>query len=217
MTPKRLAELNWTPLLKQRFHPSPPAWEDQVLYFLLPDRFSDGKERGYRDLAGNTVQEGTTPLFNRAEDFENAIRIPADAQNWRDSGGRFVGGTLKGLASKLGYLRRLGVSAIWVGPIFKQVAFRPTYHGYGVQNFLEVDPHFGTRQDLRALVRTAHANGIYVILDIILNHSGDVFSYRNGHPNWTGAVHAPQGFNDAQGRPTLPFQPIDLQTFPSAF
>lgn len=217
MTPKRLAELNWTPLLKQRFHLSPPAWEDQVLYFLLPDRFSDGKERGYRNIAGNRVRAGTTPLFNRAKDFENAIRTPADAQNWRDSGGAFVGGTLKGLTSKLGYLRRLGVTAIWVGPIFKQVAFQPTYHGYGVQNFLDIDPHFGTREDLRALVQTAHANGIYVILDIILNHSGDVFSYSNGQPNWTGAVYAAQGFNDAQGHPTLPFQTIDLQNSPSAF
>jgi glycosidase len=217
MTPKRLAELNWTPLLKQRFHPSPPAWEDQLLYFLLPDRFSDGKERGYRNIAGNRVRAGTTPLFNRAKDFENAIRTPADAQAWRDSGGAFVGGTLKGLTSKLGYLRRLGVTAIWVGPIFKQVAFQPTYHGYGVQNFLDIDPHFGTREDLRALVQTAHANGIYVILDIILNHSGDVFSYSNGQPSWTGAVYAAQGFNDAQGHPTLPFQAIDLQNFPSAF
>jgi len=217
VTEKRLAELNWKPLLKQRFHPSPPAWEDQVLYFLLPDRFSDGKERGYQTIGGKTVTAGTTPLFDRAKDFENAVQTAADAQKWRDAGGAFVGGTLKGLTSKLGYLRRLGVTAIWVGPVFKQVAFQPTYHGYGVQNFLDVDPHFGTREDLRALVRTAHANGIYVILDIILNHSGDVFSYSDGQPSWTGAVHAAHGFNDAQGRPTLPFQPIDLQKFPSAF
>jgi len=46
-----------------------------------------------------------------------------------------------------------------------------------VQNFLDVDPHFGSRLDLKNLVRTAHRHGIYVILDIILNHSGNVFSY----------------------------------------
>jgi glycosidase len=217
VAPTRLADLKWKPLREGRFHPSPSAWEDHVLYFLLPDRFSDGQERDYRDLAGKTKTTGKTPLFNRGKDFENAIQTPADARSWREAGGVFVGGTLKGLTTKLGYLRRLGVTAIWVGPIFKQVAFQQTYHGYGVQNFLEVDPHFGTPKDLQALVRTAHANGIYVILDIILNHSGNVFSYRDGQPGWTGAAHPVQGFHDAQGRPTLPFQPLDLQTFPSAF
>ncbi len=215
--PTRLADLNWKPLLHERFHPSPSAWEDHVLYFLLPDRFSDGQERHSRDIAGKTKTTGRTPLFNRAKDFENAIQTAADAQSWRDAGGVFVGGTLKGVTSKLGYLRRLGVTAIWVGPIFKQVAFQQTYHGYGVQNFLEIEPRFGTPNDLQTLVRTAHANGIYVILDIILNHCGDVFSYSNGQPGWTGSEYPVQGFNDAHGRPTLPFQPLDLQTFPSAF
>jgi 1,4-alpha-glucan branching enzyme len=53
---------------------------------------------------------------------------------------------------------------------------RPRYFlaGYGIQNFLEVEPHFGTREDLQEVVRVAHANGIYVILDIILNHAGNV-------------------------------------------
>jgi glycosidase len=217
MVEKRLADLDWKSLLDRSFHPSPAAWEDQILYFLLPDRFSDGKERGYKDITGNTVTTGSTPRYNRDQDFENALQTPSDAQKWRDAGGVFVGGTLPGLTGKLGYLRRLGVTAIWVGPIFKQVAFQQTYHGYGVQNFLDVDPHFGTREDLRALVETAHANGIYVILDIILNHSGDVFSYTNGNPNWTGAVYQVQGFNDEQGSPTLPFGPVDLQKFPSAF
>ncbi len=209
MVEKRLADLDWKPLLGRSFHPSPLAWEDQMLYFLLPDRFSDGKERGYQDIVGNAVTSGTTPLFNRNKDFENAVQTATDAQKWRDAGGVWVGGTLQGLTSKLGYLRRMGVTALWVGPIFKQVAFQATYHGYGVQNFLDVDPHFGTREDLKTLVKTAHDNGIYVILDIILNHSGDVFSYTNGDLNWTGAVYPVQGFNDAKGNPTLPFQALD--------
>jgi glycosidase len=217
MAEKTLAELNWAPFLQKNFRPSPVAWEDQVLYFLLPDRFSDGTEKDYLDLAGNPVGGGTTPRFDRGKDYENAIQTPADAQTWNDAGGVWVGGTLRGLASKLGYLRRLGVTALWVGPIFKQVAFQQTYHGYGVQNFLDVDPHFGTREDLRALVQTAHDNGIYVIQDIILNHAGDVFSYANANPNWTGAVFPVQGFNDAQGNPSIPFARVDLQKFPKAF
>ena len=217
MNPTRLADLDWKPLLRQRFHPSPSAWEDQVLYFLLPDRFSDDKERDYLDDAGRRVATGTTGLLDRGRDVGNAIQTPAEAQTWREAGGAFVGGTLKGLTSKLGYLRRLGVTAIWVGPIFKQVAFQATYHGYGVQNFLEIDPHFGTREDLRALVETAHAHGVYVVLDIILNHAGDVFSYADGSPGWTGSTYTVRGFNDSRGLPTLPFQTIDLTAFPSAF
>lgn len=217
MPEKRLQDLNWGPLLARSFHPSPVAWEDQVLYFLLPDRFSNADERGYKDLAGNPVTSGTTPLFDRSHDNGNAIQTEADAATWRGAGERFVGGKLQGLRSKLGYLRRMGVTAIWVGPIFKQVAFQETYHGYGVQNFLDVDGRFGTRDDLVQLVQTAHANGIYVILDIILNHSGDVFSYSNGDPPWTGAVYQVEGFNDALGNPTLPFQRLDLQQFPAAW
>jgi glycosidase len=217
MSQTRLADLDWKPLRQRRFHPSPSAWEDQVLYFLLPDRFSDGKERNYLGIGGRRTTGGTTDPFDRGRDLENAVQTSSDARAWREAGAAFVGGTLKGLTSKLGYLRRLGVTAIWVGPIFKQVAFQATYHGYGVQNFLEVDPHFGSRDDLRALVKTAHANGIYVILDIILNHAGDVFSYANGQPGWTGSTYPVQGFNDSRGRPTLPFQPIDGQALPSAF
>jgi len=217
MAAKSLGDLDWKTLLTQSFHPPPVAWEDQVLYFLLPDRFSDGSERDYLDIAGNPVTTGATPKFDRSKDFGNAIQTPGDAQKWSDAGGVFVGGKLTGITSKLGYLRRMGVTAIWVGPIFKQVAFQETYHGYGVQSFLDVDPHFGTAADLQTLVKTAHANGIYVILDIILNHTGDVFSYGNGDPNWSGTVYPVQGFNDSKGNASLPFGPIDLSKSPTAF
>jgi len=70
-------------------------------------------------------------------------------------------------------------------------------HGYGVQDFLDVDPRFGTREDLRDLVATAHAHGIYVILDVILNHAGPVFSYdADRYPATTAWT--------ALGRPALP-------------
>lgn len=59
-----------------------------------------------------------------------------------------------------------------------------SYHGYGTQDFLEVEPQFGAKDDFKALVKTAHENGIYVILDIILNHSGDVFGY-DPDRHWT--------------------------------
>jgi glycosidase len=199
-------DLDFAALRQRPFHPSPAAWEDQVLYFLLLDRFSDGRETGFRANDGTLVATGSTPPYASA-DAGNAVGTETDAAAWRDAGGRFCGGTLRGLTDKLGYLRRLGVTALWVSPIFKQVAFDPgSYHGYGIQNFLDVDPRFGTAADLRAMVDAAHAHGIHVILDIILNHAGNVFDYRGGGvPFWDGARHPVAGYRDATGAPTLPF------------
>ena len=135
---KSLLDLDFASLRQRKFTPSPAAWEDQVLYFLLLDRFSDGKEKdGYRDNEDRPVNSGTTPLYAH----DNPGRV--DYDTWFRAGGGWQGGTLKGLKSKLGYLRRLGITALWVSPVFRQVAFEPSYHGYGIQNFLDVDPHFG--------------------------------------------------------------------------
>lgn len=207
----RLADLDFSTFYQQSFYPSPAAWEDQVFYFLMLDRFSDGKEQNYLDNQGNLVTTGTTPQFNPKTDQNNAVSTPLERHNWEEAGTKWVGGNLKGLTSKIGYLKRLGVTAIWVSPIFKQVEFQETYHGYGIQNFLDVDPHFGTREDLKEFVKVAHENGIYVILDIILNHAGDVFCYQVQDAYWTGETYPVQGFHDSQGKPTLPFAPMDLE------
>jgi glycosidase len=211
---KSLLELDFASLTRRTFTPSPAAWEDQVLYFLLLDRFSDGKENGgYRDIAGHPVQGGSTPLYRP----EDSGRV--DYETWLRAGAGWQGGTLAGLKSKLGYLRRLGITALWVSPPFRQVAFEPSYHGYGIQNFLDVDPHFGTRQELRDFVQAAHEQGIYVILDIIAHHTGNVFTYAPDRyvthdpatgrwyndPRWDGKPYAVQGFNDRDGQATLPF------------
>lgn len=192
-----------------KFHPSPSAWEDQVFYFMMLDRFSNNQENGYKDISGNVVTSGTTPIFTPAAEG-NAIKTPEMAANWREAGTKYVGGNLKGLTSKIGYLKRLGVTAIWISPIFQQVAFQDTYHGYGIQNFLEVNPKFGTREDLKELVQTAHENDIYVILDIILNHAGNVFSYEAGTVDYNnGRTYKVKGFNDENGNPSLPFVKTD--------
>jgi glycosidase len=211
---KSLSELDFASLTRRTFTPSPAAWEDQVVYFLLLDRFSDGKEKGgYRDAQDRPVSDGVTPLYRP----EDPGRI--DYDTWFRAGGGWQGGTLQGLRSKLGYLRRLGITTLWVSPVFRQVAFEPSYHGYGIQNFLDVDPHFGTRAEFRDFVRAAHEQGIYVILDIIAHHTGNVFSYDANRytthdpvsgrwfndPRWDGKPYAVKGFNDRDGRPTLPF------------
>jgi glycosidase len=210
---KSLLDLDFASLTRRPFTPSPAAWEDQVLYFLMLDRFSDGRESGgYRDVTGRPVTTGTTPLYRP----QNASRV--DYDTWLRAGGGWQGGTIKGLTSKLGYLRRLGVTALWISPPFRQVAFEPSYHGYGVQNFLDIDPHFGTREEFRDFVRAAHEQGIYVILDVIAHHTGNVFAYNPDRypahdsggryfndPRWDGRPYAVAGFNDRQGHPTLPF------------
>ncbi len=173
----RLAELT----AGKTCYSSPATWEDEVLYFLMLDRFSDGREHGgFNDVSGAPVAADgtrTTPLFRIEADANNA-----DWQQWFEAGRGWCGGTIAGMRDKLGYLKRLGVTAIWVSPVFRQVTGSDSYHGYGIQNFLDVDPHFGTREELRDFVADAHQLGIRVILDIILNHAGDVFSYHDNQP-----------------------------------
>jgi glycosidase len=224
---KSLLDLDFTELLRRKFTPSPAAWEDQVLYFLLVDRFSDGNEAGgYCDNDGRPVTAGATPLYTGGDSGK------VDYATWFKAGGTWQGGNLKGLKSKLGYLKRLGVTALWVSPIFRQVAFEPTsYHGYGIQNFLDVDPHFGTREDFRDFVNAAHEHGIYVILDIIAHHTGNVFTYAADRypardpntgetfddPRWDGNLYDVQGFNDRDGRPTIPGNAPDPALFANAW
>lgn len=146
---------------------SPLDWRDEVLYFLLPDRFSDGKET-------------TRGLLTREEIIQlrgAANRADWNWQKWAESGKRWQGGTINGIRGRLEYLKGLGVTAIWVGPVFKQRVRLDSYHGYGIQDFLEVDPRFGTRRDLIELVGAAHARGMRIILDVIVNHSGDNWGY----------------------------------------
>jgi len=228
MAIRRLSDVKLTSLTAGReFQKSPAEWEDHVFYFLLVDRFSDGNENSFRDITGSTVTTGATPLFTTAEN-RNAVKNEADASKWREAGTKYVNGTLKGLTSKIGYLKRLGISAIWISPVLKQVNFQETYHGYGIQDFLQVNPRFGTDQDLKQLVDTAHSNGIFIILDIILNHVGNVFTYDptrqpnykddkgNFDPRWDKNLYPVLGFNDGSGKPTIPFTRSD-PTNPGAF
>jgi glycosidase len=137
--------------------PSPVDWRDVVLYSLLVDRFDNG--------SNGDGTENTEP------------RKTARSSKCRQV---FQGGNLKGVMRRLDYLAGLGVDGIWVSPIFKNRPEREdTYHGYGIHNFLEVDPRFGTMQELRELVRMAHARGMYVILDIVANYTGDNWAYED--------------------------------------
>ncbi len=113
---------------RQNYYSSPVDWRDEVLYFLLVDRFSDSKE-------------DTRPLLERTNLDAARPGLP-DGQSWRwdnwaKSGQqRWQGGTIRGVESKLGYLKQLGASAIWLSPEFKQRGHLDTYHGYSIQDFI---------------------------------------------------------------------------------
>jgi len=131
--------------------PSPTDWRDVWIYQIMLDRFN------------------------------NPQRAPAHAP-WDTMYGDFQGGTLDGVRDQLDYLEQLGVGAIWLSPVMKNCCYRASYHGYGIQDFLALDPRFASdpqqvEAEFRQLVEAAHARGIYVIADVILNHAGDVFEY----------------------------------------
>lgn len=162
---------------REAYFPSPVDWREEILYFLLPDRFSDGKESG-------------RPLLDRSKLAEARKAVSGDASwrwdLWVKSGAqRWQGGNLKGLISKLDYIKNLGATTIWLGPVFKQRGHLNTYHGYGIQDFLDVDPRLGTRRDLVELVEKAHGMGLRIIMDTIFNHSGANWLYGPGEDAFT--------------------------------
>jgi glycosidase len=158
--------------------------QDEVIYFLLPDRFENGDRSN--DRGGLTGDRMTTGFDPTAKGF-------------------YHGGDLKGLIKRLDYIQGLGATAIWVAPIFKNQAVRGTpgdesagYHGYWVTDFTTVDPHFGTEADFRALVSAAHDRGMKVYMDIITNHTADIIRYREcmicayrSRADYPGAAYTP--------------------------
>src|SRR6202012_90888 len=102
-------------------------------------------------------------------------------KNWAFSGAdRWQGGSLTGIKSKLSYFTDLGITALWIGPVFRQRRELNTFHGYSIQNYLEVEPRLGTSEDLVSLVKAFHSEGIRIILDVVFNHSGNNWIYDDG-------------------------------------
>jgi glycosidase len=124
-------------------------WSEEVLYFVLVDRFVDGDPGNDQDVD-------------------------------RSAPGAFHGGDLAGLTAHLDEIASLGVTAIWINPVVKNIPIPVTgagfpdwgYHGYWADDFTRVDPRFGSEADLEALVRACHARGLRVLLDVVYNHAG---------------------------------------------
>ncbi|WP_454886604.1 alpha-amylase family glycosyl hydrolase [Sphingomonas oryzagri] len=138
--------------------------EDETIYFLLPDRFDNADPSNDRGgLKGERLHTGFDPTDK----------------------GFYHGGDLKGVTAKLDYIEKLGATAVWVAPVFvnKPVQGPPGhesagYHGYWITDFTHVDPHLGSDADFKALVDAAHARGMKVYMDIVVNHTADVIRYR---------------------------------------
>ncbi|MEW1995551.1 pullulanase-type alpha-1,6-glucosidase [Streptomyces coelicoflavus] len=135
----------------------------EQFYFVLPDRFANGDTRNDKGgLTGTRLATGYDPTDK----------------------GFYQGGDLKGLTEKLDYIKGLGTTSIWMAPIFKNQPVQGTgkdasagYHGYWITDFTQVDPHFGTNQDLKNLISKAHAKDMKVFFDVITNHTADVVDY----------------------------------------
>lgn len=83
----------------------------------------------------------------------------------------YCGGTFKGIEKHLDYITGLGVNAIWISPIVKNID--KGYHGYWAQNIFEINPHFGTEEDLKSLVKACHDRDVWVMADLVANHMGN--------------------------------------------
>ncbi len=138
--------------------------QDEVIYFVLPDRFENGDPvNDHGGLTGGPLVDGFDPT--RA--------------------GFYHGGDLKGVTRRLDYIQGLGATAVWLAPIFTNRAVQgppghesAAHHGYWITDFTDVDPHLGTKADFKALVDAAHARGMKVYMDIVVNHTADVIQYK---------------------------------------
>jgi alpha-amylase len=136
---------------------TPFVWEGANLYFLLTDRFNNGD-------ASNDINFDRTKETGKLRGFE--------------------GGDIKGVTQKIkeGYFTDLGINAIWMTPIVEQIhggtdegtGVTYGFHGYWTKDWTAIDPNYGTKEDLHELVKEAHAKGIRIVLDAVINHTGPV-------------------------------------------
>lgn len=146
---------NTTPKLIEKDFPF--VWEGANLYFLLTDRFNNGNP-------DNDINFNRTSKTGELRGFE--------------------GGDIAGITKKIdtGYFDDLGINVIWFTPVLEQIHGSVDegtgnsygYHGYWTKDWTNLDPNFGTKEDLKKLVEKAHSKGIRVVLDAVINHTGPV-------------------------------------------
>jgi neopullulanase len=118
---------------------------DDVIYLIMPDRFADGDP-------SNDRPPGSTGLYDRSQPHA------------------YHGGDLRGIREHLEYLHDLGVTTLWLTPVWKNTD--SDYHGYHMVDFYALDDHMGSMQEYQALVADAHRLGMKVLIDYVVNHTG---------------------------------------------
>jgi glycosidase len=141
-------------------HVPSPDWRDQVIYFLMTDRFDDGDPRNNDQGAG---------------EFDPTRHD------------RYSGGDLAGVLRRLDYIAGLGATAVWITPPVANQWWDPLvgytgYHGYWARHFRRVDEHQGTLADMQRLSAALHRRGMFLVKDIVVNHTGNFFAWRGPWP-----------------------------------
>lgn len=140
-------------------HVASPEWQDQIIYFLMIDRFADG------DPTNNDQGAG--------------VYDPSKESH-------YSGGDLKGVINQLDYIQELGATAVWTTPHVANQWWDPLvnytgYHGYWARDFKSVDEHYGDLADYQNLSSELHQKGMYLIQDVVVNHTGNFFTYKGGY------------------------------------
>ena len=145
---------------------APFVWESANVYFLLTDRFQNGDKT-------NDLNYNRKKPTGKLRGFE--------------------GGDIRGIIQKLdeGYFENLGINVIWMTPVVEQIhdgvdegtGFSYGFHGYWTRDWSALDPSFGTKKDLAELVTKAHAKGIRIMLDAVINHTGPVTAEDSVYPS----------------------------------
>ena len=131
---------------------------DDVVYLIMPDRFADGDPSNDRPAGSNATFDRNKPIA-------------------------YHGGDLRGIRDHLGYLHDLGVTTLWLTPVWKNTD--SDYHGYHVVDFYALDDHMGSMTEYRALVAEAHGLGMKVLIDYVVNHTGPHHPWANDPPTPT--------------------------------
>jgi len=141
-------------------------YKGKIMYQIMVDRFCK---------AGNNPMKEVGTLHE----------VWSECPNYKPVNGKilnndFFGGDLKGISSKIEYLKSLNVGVLYLNPIF----LSPSNHKYNTSDYLTIDPMFGTENDLRELINELNKNGIQLILDGVFNHTGDDSIYFNKYGNF---------------------------------
>lgn len=173
----------------------PPQWiQDQLFYQIFPDRFCDGDPAISVKTHEYQYGDGSHPII--AKQWGEAV-----AQSHTSTGAtEFFGGDLAGIQNRLYYLQSLGITAIYLNPIFAS----PSNHKYDTVDFYQVDPHLGSNEKLAELTNTLHQRGMRIILDAVVDHTSDQ------HP-WFDRAGQKEGAYGNEGSPYRRFYTFDAQ------